>query len=49
MRAMVRRRVRRWLFAKLQAYVACDGAQCRAQAGPNPKPKKKRKKKRRRR
>jgi arylsulfatase A-like enzyme len=40
------RKVRRWLFGKLQRYVACDGAQCRLQAGPNPKPKKKLKKKR---
>ncbi len=37
------RPVRRWLFAHLTAMVACKGAQCRAQAGPNPKPLPKRK------
>jgi len=41
------RKVRKWLFARLEAYVACDGAQCRVQAGPDPKPRAKRKKRRR--
>jgi arylsulfatase A-like enzyme len=42
------RKVRKRLFALLQDYVACDGAECRAQAGPDPKPKPKRQGKRRR-